>query len=705
PSRFDPESLAAEIGWVRALAGSLVRDPARADDVSQQTLAAALEHPPQPGRPVRRWLAAIARNVVRQGLRGDARRAARETAAARPEITPPASALVERAAAQRAVVDAVLRLEEPYRSTVLLRFFEALPPREVAERQGVPVATVHTRLARAFEKLRADLDRAYGGRAAWAAWLLPLAPTAPVAAPAHPPAPASAVPIATGALVVNAKILVGGAVLAACAAAFLFWPASTARETLSAPEAPRVAAAADAPVPAVAAGVDAPERRDLETAASRSTAASAGAALRESVEAATADKRLHGRVIDLESRAVRGVDIRLGHGETPHELKSLVAAVQPVVGVSDDEGRFVIDAPAFGGELEVSSPHYVTVLAGDAKTPNASRDIVLVVAPKIALAGLVVDEAAAPIEGAVVELRVPEGFRGSFREVLDFSSQRSWHAKTDARGAFDLGDVPRVDRAEIGVSRAGFVAGTAPQPTASSWSLSIVLKRAAVAAPGEWVGRVVDASNRPVAGAHVTSGFNTTVADDAGRFSLTAERERRATLRAAKSGFQPASVAVSMDDAASEVVLRLGEAPLSIRGVVTRPNGKPAAEAKVWIDDATLFGYGDSRTMAAESVSSGSESMPIVQTTGDGRFVIEGLSSREYRVCAVDTKSLRRATIEGVRAGTQDLAIALPEGGLYERVSGRVVNRAGEPVAGVYVRSWRNGIVMGTPDGSMVCSS
>jgi DNA-directed RNA polymerase specialized sigma24 family protein len=34
------------------------------------------------------------------------------------------------------VAQVVLELEEPYRSTVLLRFFEDLEPREIAARQG-----------------------------------------------------------------------------------------------------------------------------------------------------------------------------------------------------------------------------------------------------------------------------------------------------------------------------------------------------------------------------------------------------------------------------------------------------------------------------------------------------------------------------------------------------------------------------------------
>jgi RNA polymerase sigma-70 factor (ECF subfamily) len=58
---------------------------------------------------------------------------------------------------QRAVVDAVLALPEPCRVAVLLRFFDELPPREIAERVGAPVETVRTRIKRGIELLRTRL--------------------------------------------------------------------------------------------------------------------------------------------------------------------------------------------------------------------------------------------------------------------------------------------------------------------------------------------------------------------------------------------------------------------------------------------------------------------------------------------------------------------------------------------------------------------
>jgi protocatechuate 3,4-dioxygenase beta subunit len=72
------------------------------------------------------------------------------------------------------VVDAVLLLHEPYRTTVVLRFYEDLEPAEIARRLGINGATVRTRLKRGLDMLRARLDRDAGDRRAWCLALLPV---------------------------------------------------------------------------------------------------------------------------------------------------------------------------------------------------------------------------------------------------------------------------------------------------------------------------------------------------------------------------------------------------------------------------------------------------------------------------------------------------------------------------------------------------
>jgi RNA polymerase sigma factor (sigma-70 family) len=178
----DAEELLAHAAEVRQLARRLLRDPHAAQDAEQATWLAALEHGPAPGRPAGPWLARTLRNFAWRGMRAGARRRSREEVAARAEAVPSAAELGERAELHRELVEAVVGLEEPFRSAILLRYFEGMPPREIARRLGVPVRTVQSRLARGLERLRARLERRHGGHGAWLlAWS---GLRRPVAAPA-----------------------------------------------------------------------------------------------------------------------------------------------------------------------------------------------------------------------------------------------------------------------------------------------------------------------------------------------------------------------------------------------------------------------------------------------------------------------------------------------------------------------------------------
>jgi len=170
---LDIERLLAHEGFLRELAVRLVADPQSADDIVQDTWVAALERPTAVRTSARGWLAAVARNAARMRRRSGARRSRRERQVARPEAIPSPADLVERERTRRLVLSAVLRLEEPYRSTVILRFYDSLPPRAVARRLGVPVETVRTRTRRALERMRQDLDRRHESRRAWSALLVP----------------------------------------------------------------------------------------------------------------------------------------------------------------------------------------------------------------------------------------------------------------------------------------------------------------------------------------------------------------------------------------------------------------------------------------------------------------------------------------------------------------------------------------------------
>ncbi|MCK6449058.1 MAG: sigma-70 family RNA polymerase sigma factor [Planctomycetes bacterium] len=157
-ARTDMDRLAEQLGWVRRLAHGLVSDPHLAEDLVQETWLAYLRARPDTSRPLEPWFARVLTNFARRARRGNSRRVARETDAAREEALPSSADVYERAALHRELVGAVLALDEPYRGTLLLRYVDELPPREIARRHRVPVRTVNTRLRRGLAKLRATLD-------------------------------------------------------------------------------------------------------------------------------------------------------------------------------------------------------------------------------------------------------------------------------------------------------------------------------------------------------------------------------------------------------------------------------------------------------------------------------------------------------------------------------------------------------------------
>ncbi|MHC5021507.1 MAG: sigma-70 family RNA polymerase sigma factor [Planctomycetota bacterium] len=216
--------LLAHWPFVRALARRLVHE-SDADDVAQETMLTALERPPRAGGSLRGWLAAVARNVARQGWRSDARRQRREDAVRVVDATLSTAAIVERESQRRLVADAVIALAEPYRAAVVLRYFEGLKPGAIAERLGIPVETVRTRLKRAVAELREQLDARHDGdRAAWTTALLPLAGAEPAAtAAAGATAGAATVATAAGIGLMQGGLKIGLGALALTIAAGGYW--------------------------------------------------------------------------------------------------------------------------------------------------------------------------------------------------------------------------------------------------------------------------------------------------------------------------------------------------------------------------------------------------------------------------------------------------------------------------------------------------
>jgi len=224
------------------------------------------------------------------------------------------------------VARAVRTLDEPYRTAILLRYFEDLPPPAIAARLGAPLETVRTRLRRGLALLRERLDRDHrGDRRRWSLLLLPLA---------RRPEPAAAGPAlaagAAGAILVTLKTK-------AAVAAVLVLVAAGSTIRLAAPGPDADSSRGDAPGPVAAAvGI-----------ASAPSSASAPApvppdesARGESVAtpASAPDVCVTGLVVDGETGApVGGARVVLVYGRVLGDAEAEPSAT------TDADGRFRIE--------------------------------------------------------------------------------------------------------------------------------------------------------------------------------------------------------------------------------------------------------------------------------------------------------------------------------------------------------------------------
>jgi len=294
---FEPDDLVRRAEGVRSLARRLVGDAHRAEDVIQDALATAVARPAPASTSAGAWFRGIVRNLARRARRDDARRADRDRRAAPPRSPSDPAAVVARAELHRMVVDSVLALDEPYRSTLLRRYFDGLSAAGIARELGVPSATVRTRIRRGLALLRERLDAERGGRRSWTLALLPLVAGAPGSAP---PPPVPVTPLVVGATAMSAKklaaVAVGLAVLGGVMLAL--------RPTSTEPPPPGAAPLDTAGLPA-SGHMDAPDSshaRDGSEAASQS-------------RNPHRRDRFRGRVLDSEGRPAAGVRILMNVGE------------------------------------------------------------------------------------------------------------------------------------------------------------------------------------------------------------------------------------------------------------------------------------------------------------------------------------------------------------------------------------------------------
>lgn len=202
------------------------------DEIVQQTWLQACEHLGKPVKQPRAWLGTIVRNVTKNLLRRETRNQRREQVAAKSSLAPSSIELLQREERRRKLVALIDTLPTDQREVMLLRYFEGMPPRDIAAQMDLPATTVWNLHRRALERMRHALDATAEAKAQTrSAWLLPLlgTPWAPPMAvdilptgAANTALPASMI-AGSIAITMKIKLLAATAVLAVIALT-VYWP-------------------------------------------------------------------------------------------------------------------------------------------------------------------------------------------------------------------------------------------------------------------------------------------------------------------------------------------------------------------------------------------------------------------------------------------------------------------------------------------------
>ncbi|HVR99794.1 MAG TPA: carboxypeptidase-like regulatory domain-containing protein, partial [Thermoanaerobaculia bacterium] len=375
----------------------------------------------------------------------------------------------------------------------------------------------------------------------------------------------------------------------------------------------------------------------------------------------TAPVTAEGRVVDAESKA-----------PVPGALVWSEGMLRPRPVRAAADGSFRLQVPGMPSPLQAAAPGYLTertLPPPPSEEGGASVSVALRLTRAGFLSGRVVDADGRPVAGARVRARSQ-----SMESVLQPGDLQAW---SGADGGFRLQRLRTGRTYELAVDKEGFAPGSglgeAAAPGSAAKPVRLVLSRGGTA-----FGKVVDESGRPVAGAAVEirpvyDPFQGNIEDleravsaaskADGSFELRPLAPGSFTLQARSPGFAPAYVQ-GIEVPATEGRIDLGTVTLSpeavIEGQVTDPRGAPVAGAKVYAD-----------------------SQPPPEIGPDGRFRIGGLSpGTRVQVSAV-AKGYATTRLEGLEVPlTAPLRIELQPLG---KLSGRVLDPAGEPVAGAFV--------------------
>jgi hypothetical protein len=174
-------------------------------------------------------------------------------------------------------------------------------------------------------------------------------------------------------------------------------------------------------------------------------------------------RRLRGRVVDASGAGARA-------------SRSATGGAAGTACVSEAAGWFEIEVRPRADAIVCADPRFETVLAGSARVAAETAPTV-VVAPRIRLAGIVVDGEARPLAGARVGLRTPAGFGADWGLVLDYSLPGRWTTLSGPDGRFELASAPALEGATLRATLGGFAPFAVAAPQTDAGGLELVLAR------------------------------------------------------------------------------------------------------------------------------------------------------------------------------------------------------------------------------------
>ncbi len=659
----DHERVLEHAAWVQRLAFRLCADAALAEDVTQESLLSAFCEPTRRGPALRHWLVGVVRNRVRMAKRSASRRSSREAQTTPPPDVASPDELVERADNHRIVVEAVTALPEIYRTALLRRYFDDLSPTQIAALEGVPEATIKTRLRRGLELLRERLADDFGDREPKGspAWLVALVPMARLELRRR----GAATGAATAGTPLGVWAIVAAAAGVCCWAGIAWWDSSATVSPAASPVAHEMRAQTDDERRGPFA--ERAQRTDIEDGMTAGT---------------TAGPRLavQAQVCNTAGRPIAGVELIVRSFDR--------AEYERRVGQTGTEGTETFDLAPRLLELRARSSEWVTVVPGTIFPYAPSTVVRVVVARSRSVRGFVTDEHGVPIGDARVTYSADALISTQLDVPIDRASRRRWSTTSDASGAFDF-DVPELPGARLHAEAWDYESSS--QEIHPRGNLVETCTLAPRNADSSWLqGHVRRTSGEPAAGAVVALGAQASRCDSDGRFRIDLTSESDAgTLQVVAHDLAPKTIVRPATGWPTELEVELSREPLTIEGFVRDAEGHPRAGVEVDIADHCGRAFlprarsGNFYAVPLEQLCLGARTASI--TDEHGRFMIGGLAARSYRLVVRDRGTLAIEVTDAIASGSANVALDLRTPRDRVSVAGRVVDDAGQPLRGAPV--------------------